>query len=389
MNKLNIFVSSTCYDLSQVRADMYEFIDNLGHTPMLSEFDTFPINPSMNAIDNCIISVRDFADVFILIIGSKYGYVLPSGKSITNTEFLTAKEKEIPIYIFIKKEIITFLPTWRKSKDQDYSNIVESSKIFELVEEIRDNEKFHCCEFEHIQDIRSRLKIQLSYLYKESLQLKLKLTPETEEIMNMGISTQAVRLILDKPTAYEFLFLFQTMSDEMKKKEYLFNDYEYSVLLNSKRYIEYLNSFVSWQKHKIDVLLKIAYGVQNILNVGAKKYFNEKGASADLKGLFYISMTYSRLFESLVNWSLEVSSTTVINKFNGIKDKLAKLASEFILKMMQYPNQEHVKFLDIQRRINEGENITSVNSKLEISINEDDLNEYFNEFEMFLELNNA
>ncbi|MBO5579525.1 MAG: DUF4062 domain-containing protein [Prevotella sp.] len=37
MTGVNIFISSTCYDLLQVRQDLCEFISGLGHTPMMSE----------------------------------------------------------------------------------------------------------------------------------------------------------------------------------------------------------------------------------------------------------------------------------------------------------------------------------------------------------------
>lgn len=45
MAGVNIFISSTCYDLSQVRQDLRDFISGLGHTPMMSEQNDFPIIP--------------------------------------------------------------------------------------------------------------------------------------------------------------------------------------------------------------------------------------------------------------------------------------------------------------------------------------------------------
>ncbi len=54
MNKLNIFVSSTCYDLSQLRTNIYDFIIDSGHNPILSEFNSFPVSPDLNAVENCI-----------------------------------------------------------------------------------------------------------------------------------------------------------------------------------------------------------------------------------------------------------------------------------------------------------------------------------------------
>ena|GEM_PF-5309772 len=39
-----MFVSSTCYDLSQVRADIRDFASSLGYDPVLSELDTFHVH---------------------------------------------------------------------------------------------------------------------------------------------------------------------------------------------------------------------------------------------------------------------------------------------------------------------------------------------------------
>ena len=76
MNNLNIFVSSTCYDLSQIRTDLSEFIASNGHLPVLSEFQNFPINPQKNTIENCINSVKENADVLLLIVGNRYGSLI-------------------------------------------------------------------------------------------------------------------------------------------------------------------------------------------------------------------------------------------------------------------------------------------------------------------------
>lgn len=47
MKRPALFVSSTCYDLKQVRSDIRQFLEDLGLEPLLSEFDSFPINPDL------------------------------------------------------------------------------------------------------------------------------------------------------------------------------------------------------------------------------------------------------------------------------------------------------------------------------------------------------
>ena len=76
MRKVNIFISSTCYDLSQIRADLKESIINMGHNPILSEEHDFPINPNLSNVENCINAVKTEADIFVLIIGNRYGCTL-------------------------------------------------------------------------------------------------------------------------------------------------------------------------------------------------------------------------------------------------------------------------------------------------------------------------
>lgn len=44
-----VFISSTCYDLKQIRVDLHNFIDEqLGYEAILSEFDSFPLEPEIS-----------------------------------------------------------------------------------------------------------------------------------------------------------------------------------------------------------------------------------------------------------------------------------------------------------------------------------------------------
>ena len=79
-----LFVSSTCYDLSQVRFDLHDFAVQFGFDPVLSEYDTFPVNPSIDAVQNCLETLRHRADLFVLIVGGRYGSLTDTGLSVTN-----------------------------------------------------------------------------------------------------------------------------------------------------------------------------------------------------------------------------------------------------------------------------------------------------------------
>ena len=54
-----VMVSSTFYDLTQIRQDLYGFIANeLGYEPLLSEHKSFPIDPGLDTIPTAARSCR-------------------------------------------------------------------------------------------------------------------------------------------------------------------------------------------------------------------------------------------------------------------------------------------------------------------------------------------
>src|SRR5438093_12013097 len=93
-----VMVSSTFYDLRQIRADLARFIgDELGYIALLSELPSFPVNPDLDTVAHCRARVEQGADIFILGIGARYGSIdNNTHASVTNVEFCSARRKLIP-----------------------------------------------------------------------------------------------------------------------------------------------------------------------------------------------------------------------------------------------------------------------------------------------------
>src|SRR5262245_56972119 len=113
----NVMISSTFFDLKQVRTDLASFIrDDLGYRPLMSEWPSFPIDPDVDTIENCRRRVELEADILVLLIGGRYGQIdSKASKSVTNIEYLAARAKGIPIYAFVEKRILPLLSIWREN----------------------------------------------------------------------------------------------------------------------------------------------------------------------------------------------------------------------------------------------------------------------------------
>jgi hypothetical protein len=42
---------------------------------------TFPVDPDMSTVENCLRVVRENADLFILLVGGRYGTIVDEGRS--------------------------------------------------------------------------------------------------------------------------------------------------------------------------------------------------------------------------------------------------------------------------------------------------------------------
>lgn len=102
-----VFVSSTCYDLQEERAQLERFISNYGFTPVLSEYSSVYYDVDLHTHDSCVNEVSH-CDIFVLIISGRYGGKLKNGngESITQAEYNKARDLGLPIFTFVKLDVL-------------------------------------------------------------------------------------------------------------------------------------------------------------------------------------------------------------------------------------------------------------------------------------------
>lgn len=99
---LTIFLSSTCHDLLDLRAELADFLDSKGLIVNVSD-DPYRIDiePTEDSIQTCLRNVET-ADVIVCILDGRYGPTLPPDHkfSATHAEVNRARDLGRPIYIF-------------------------------------------------------------------------------------------------------------------------------------------------------------------------------------------------------------------------------------------------------------------------------------------------
>ena len=125
MKKYQIFVSSTYEDLKNERKNIIENILDMGNIPAGMEL----FNSSNKEAFDYIKKIIDDSDYFVLVLGECYGSINKNTKiSYTEMEYNYAKEKNIPILVFIKESTKTLN---KRTKD--------AKNVLKFIQKAKDN----------------------------------------------------------------------------------------------------------------------------------------------------------------------------------------------------------------------------------------------------------
>jgi hypothetical protein len=173
MAKPRIFVSSTFYDLKQVRADLTQFIHEIGYEPVLNERGSIPYQ-SDEKLEASAYREVELCDILVAIVGGRYGTTAQGDRySISQTELKKAIELGRQVYIFVDSAVLNEHRTYLLNKGNEkirYSS-VDNVKIFEFLEEIESLPQNNATmPFDIAGDIVSLLREQWAGLFQRLLQ---------------------------------------------------------------------------------------------------------------------------------------------------------------------------------------------------------------------------
>lgn len=151
-----IFVSSTCYDLQEVRGNLRDFIHGFGYEPIMSDFGDIFYDFNTHVQQSCIDAIKQ-SDLYVLIVGDNYGSTFHTNEkkhneipdSVTLKEFKEALDLEKSKIVFVNKYVDYDYNNYKRYLRDSYTeffsqNDVLSEDIENKKNEIRENvEKFY------------------------------------------------------------------------------------------------------------------------------------------------------------------------------------------------------------------------------------------------------
>lgn len=201
-----VFVSSTCFDLGEIREQLRRFIWNYGFEPILSENGDVFYHPDLHTHESCINEVSN-CQLFILIIGGRFGgeYVADKNKSITNAEYIAARKSGIPVFTYIRSGVLSNHHAYQQNKKKEFASEIEypaiekqeyAADIFCFIDEVRKSPSNNAIEgFDGFSDIETHLRKQWAGLFYELLRAReVKSQIDATNHLVEGISASSKKL---------------------------------------------------------------------------------------------------------------------------------------------------------------------------------------------------
>ena len=313
---------------------------------MLSEFDSFPIDPCIGTFENCLSNVDNVADIFVLIIGTRYGYVTDIGKSITNLEYLHAKAKGIPIFVFVDKQLHNNLRTWAANKTADFSGIVDNPKIFEFVSEIKNESQQWIYTYESVRDIKATMRHQLALIFSDGLTFKKIVNPQHRQILNSDLSPGALRVLIEKPFAWEEKFFAHVLKSEFDKLQNNRWDFQYG-LFREHTITQDSTELLDAISNKINEILKLTEIMSVLLNSAFQDALGKPGEESDLDMMVYVSKQFASTYERMITWALYFKALHADSIFDHLLQLLYELPKSILAQMDDFVNRVYFEFTNL------------------------------------------
>lgn len=172
MSKPRVFISSTFYDLRQIRIELDKFIESMGYEPIRNEEGDIPYGKEKELQEYCYKEIEN-VDILVSIIGGRFGSASNDNEgiySVSNKELKVAYELNKQVFIFIEKNVFTEYETFllnKTNKDIVYK-YADNVNIYKFIEEIKGlkiNNNIKA--FETVDDITHYLKEQFAGLFKQ------------------------------------------------------------------------------------------------------------------------------------------------------------------------------------------------------------------------------
>lgn len=195
-----VFISSTYYDLKEVRNNIGNFVMNMGYEPVMHERSSVAYAQDKPLEEDCYHELAG-CDIVVCVIGNKFGSQSTSNDlSVTMNEIRSAINHKKKVYIFIARDMYVENRTYEQNKNSGSfkSAYTDDLRVHEFILDLRNNVKVHVIsQFDTTDEIVSTLKTQFAGLFQNLLAREASLA-DTRTAYDLQQSSNSIKAVIEE-----------------------------------------------------------------------------------------------------------------------------------------------------------------------------------------------
>ena len=361
------------HDLNHLRAQLRQFIEGLGWVAVMAENGSFAIDANQTTVTNSRKNVRENADVFVMIVGARYGSIDPdTDKSVTNLEFLEARARGIPTYVFVDSDVLAQLGVWQKNPDADYSGVVDTPRVFEFIDSFHGSGDVWTFPFAAAEDIVDTLRNQFAYLVQDALALR-KMAHGRDHLLEK-LDGDALMVALRRDPLWELRLFGTVLESELDRRAPLRTEIEYRLAQGDVTHIG-LSDFEPWAQDRLHEFSRFAQTATAIVNDYLPQTIGNKGVpDGDPIQIAAAASRLAQVWEDSARWTLRCRAVHVIPEAERVVDLLSTLNANMLNEIWEF-GHNLIPQIDAAIEQHTDDSPQVVTMTLTLTVDEDELNE--------------
>ena len=322
------------YDLNHLRSQLRRFIEGLGWIAVMAEHGSFAIDANQTTVNNSLRNVRENADIFVMVVGARYGSVDPdTDKSVTNLEFLEARARGVPTYVFVDSAVLAQLSVWRSNPDADYSGVVDTPRVFEFIDSFRGSGDVWTFPFAITEDIVDTLRKQFAYLVQDALALR-QMAHGHDRLLE-ELAGDALLVALRRDPQWELRLFGTVLEAELDRRAPLRREIEYRFAQADVTHIN-LDDFGPWAQDRLHELGGYTSTATAIVNDYLPQAIGDKGVPGDPIETAAAARRLAQVWEDSARWTLRCRAVRVDPGAERVVDLLSTMNANMLDEIWEF-----------------------------------------------------
>ena len=377
----SVFVSSTMYDLADLRAAVQQFIEGLGWRALLAERDSFSVDTNETTVENSLRNVRENTDIFVMAVGARYGSIDPDrDRSVTNLEFLEARSRGVPVYVFVDAAVLAQLQVWRRNPDADFSDVVDSPRVFEFVDSFYGSGDVWTFPFATAAEIVGTLRTQFAYLVSDALGVRR--LAHGEDRLVAGLDGEARMLALRRDEHWETRLFAAVLESELDRRMPLRREIEHGLTRSGAAYVD-VAGLAEWAQDRIHELLGLGESAESIVTAYLAQAFGGDAGPGDPLEIAAAARRLAQVWEDCAQWTISCRTVRVDPIAQRLVNALSRSNANMLDEIWEFG---HTISARIDRAVQEhtGDEDVTVNIILTLTADDDEFHEELVRFQQAL-----